>query len=86
MHVKIGRRWSICWLFPNFYDFNHKISVETQFSLPAKVVGGGGRIIAYQTLSLINCYDMSSFLGKVRNSRMTIGQFTTLINSVTFVQ
>ena len=52
---------------------------------PVKVVGGE-RIIVYQTLSLINCHDMSSFLGKVRNSRMTIGQFTIHLNSVTFVQ
>jgi len=49
-------------------------------------VGGGEITIYYHTLKLMNGHVVSSILGKVRNSSMTVIWFTIRLNSVTFIQ
>ena len=53
---------------------------------PVKAVVGGKITIYYHTLKLMNGHVVSSILGKVKNSSMTIIWFIIRLNSVTFVQ
>ena len=59
---------------------------ETKSLPPVKVVFGGIINIYFHILNLFNGHVASSILGKVRNSSMTISQFTISLNSGTFVQ
>ena len=51
-----------------------------------KSCGGGNINIYFHILNLFNGHVVSSILGKVRNSSMTVIWFTMHLNSVTLVQ
>ena len=62
-----------------------KYQGETKLCPPVKVVEGKINIY-YHILKLINGHIISSILGKVRNSSITVIWFTIRLNSVTYVQ
>ena len=73
-------------IFQNVSEFNQKISRWDEIMPSRKSCGGDKINIYYRTLKLINGHIISSILGKVRNSRITVIWFTIRLNSITFVQ